>query len=736
MVGFCLELVLLLKDTLPKSLIMDNFLLNERRNHWSKSQINRETSIPYAIYGGKSYVKEYNNRYIKTNNENEHHIAERFADTGTGGNDLKTEKEDGMDQGVSDSFYSYFPGYTNEYQKRQETLRNRQRENQQNFLKHQEMAQTSQKQTRVVAPVFIPSNHLDPYFNKTRSRPVDNLPLKTSTLSNDKTDIEIIVTNPNYQPTAYMTSRPNTTRHKLLRDLSHTALSSNEEIYTDRSKYIELETKRKKEYQRELMEQIVEKRRTVQLLREKERMEDEALTRRLQEQLKSIHLEEQLANENIFTEKDTKKNRLMRSQLLVKLENDANMLFDNKSFEKGEIPADIGDGSLKNSKCYERGDANKNKVYKYFSNSTRQDSHHYNSMSSYTNIIPADKHLAEKECFHLSEKICSKCDEPLKSYERCCLYCQERLYTNQKERGEVQSKVKDNVIYVCDKHSLRIDSLTYERENRRSSENFQFDESDMEKYTYSFVLVCHKCERIYIACQNCVAKKAVCRACHRKLNICMSCRRNLCNICMNEIATGQNTNRIHTIDTQANKEVEENHLKQGVDSFRILNLNTTAPNIAEDGYNSSLIGTVAKDTPCHQIKHNLGDEKPQVPHLDSIEVKNFYLDEDENSCIDSVRTETDKHLSRYMKNYGDVARLRIDKECSKSESRHCGTQTINSNLKRRDIMLKEEHNLSMPLLREMPKMTRKQLLNCPEIDTAHRRRKLNCIEQKWEVWQL
>lgn len=42
-----------------------------------------------------------------------------------------------MDQWVSDSFYSYFPGYTNEYQKRQETLRNQQRENQQNFIKHQ-----------------------------------------------------------------------------------------------------------------------------------------------------------------------------------------------------------------------------------------------------------------------------------------------------------------------------------------------------------------------------------------------------------------------------------------------------------------------------------------------------------------------------------------------------------------------------------------------------------------------
>lgn len=102
------------------------------------------------------------------------------------------------------------------------------------------MLQTSQKQTRVVTPVFITSNHLDPSLNKTRSGPAANLPLKTPTLSNYKTDLEIIVTNPNYQPTAYINSRPNTTRHKLLRDLSHTVLSSNEEIYIDRNEHVEV----------------------------------------------------------------------------------------------------------------------------------------------------------------------------------------------------------------------------------------------------------------------------------------------------------------------------------------------------------------------------------------------------------------------------------------------------------------------------------------------------------------
>lgn len=42
-----------------------------------------------------------------------------------------------MEQWVTDTFYSYFPGFNNENQKRQTYLRERQRENQQNFLKHQ-----------------------------------------------------------------------------------------------------------------------------------------------------------------------------------------------------------------------------------------------------------------------------------------------------------------------------------------------------------------------------------------------------------------------------------------------------------------------------------------------------------------------------------------------------------------------------------------------------------------------
>lgn len=42
-----------------------------------------------------------------------------------------------MEQWVSDTFYSYFPGFNNEYQKRQNELQKRQQENQENLIKHQ-----------------------------------------------------------------------------------------------------------------------------------------------------------------------------------------------------------------------------------------------------------------------------------------------------------------------------------------------------------------------------------------------------------------------------------------------------------------------------------------------------------------------------------------------------------------------------------------------------------------------
>lgn len=102
----------------------------------------------------------------------------------------------------------------------------------------------------------------------------------TSNSRTDKTDLELIVNNnPNYVPPK---TRPGTTRHQLLQDLGHVELSNivtGDGIMERNMRSAELETARKKDYQRDLMQQIEEKRRSIELLREKERRQEEALTR-------------------------------------------------------------------------------------------------------------------------------------------------------------------------------------------------------------------------------------------------------------------------------------------------------------------------------------------------------------------------------------------------------------------------------------------------------------------------
>lgn len=113
----------------------------------------------------------------------------------------------------------------------------------------------------------------------------------TSNSRTDKTDLELIVNNnPNYVAPK---TRPGTTRHQLLQDLGHVELSNivtGDGIMERNMRSAELETARKKDYQRDLMQQIEEKRRSIELLREKERRQEEALTRFVLTYTKQISL--------------------------------------------------------------------------------------------------------------------------------------------------------------------------------------------------------------------------------------------------------------------------------------------------------------------------------------------------------------------------------------------------------------------------------------------------------------
>lgn len=108
------------------------------------------------------------------------------------------------------------------------------------------------------------------------------------------------------------------------------------------------------------------------------------------------------------------------------------------------------------------------------------------------------------------------------------------------------------------------------------------------------------------------------------------------------------------------------------------------------------------------------------------------LDDDLN--IDKVRKETERRLSRYMKNYSDLART----SRSQSESHSRSTQTTPETSGRRDIVLQDANNLSMPLLREMPKMTRKECNKLAEESTYkhkinHGPTKIDNLKRRWEV---
>ncbi|KAH8404820.1 hypothetical protein KR222_004536 [Zaprionus bogoriensis] len=657
------------------------------------------------------------------------------------------KQADDMEQWVTDTFYSYFPGFNNENQKRQNYLRERQRENQQNFLKHQMLhppAAKHRRQLKVSQPATTPTTS-KPSQEELQTARSNQSSTSTSNSRTDKTDIELIVnSNPNYIAPK---TRPGTTRHQLLQDLGHVELANivtGDGIMERNLRSSELETARKKDYQRDLMLQIEEKRRSIEVLREKERRQEEALTRcaraaanfelllnsqffcrRLEAQLKTIQLEEQLEKQRQRAEKarmDSEHNRLMREQLLAKLEQDAQLLHANEHNNLAVSSRKDINGNASNHNNFSSSKSNSNKVYKYFSNSAR---HEYRRGEPLPEGVELDFELPElakieRECFHLSEKICPLCDEPLKSYESCCLRCQRKLALKMKKPQSNSSE---------EGQAGGVD---------RPSDATDADGADHECQS-SYALVCLKCERLYAMCRQCLAKSDICRACQRERNVCMNCRRNLCSFCLEEIACGRDAERTHVNE----REEERQDLQQTdrtEDAFRVLELNFAVPSPAAETTDAAGSPPYSFNISPNSVFH--GDYKPtpvkplqvdQMPIASSSANNSFELDSADEQAMERVRRQTDKRLSRYLKNYGDLAAKHQQQEQqqlarSKSESRHCGTQTTPLSLRRRDVVLHEApaQNLSMPLLREMPKMTRKET-------TETGQRKIDNLKKRWEV---
>ncbi|ALC39517.1 CG7110 [Drosophila busckii] len=628
---------------------------------------------------------------------------------------------DDMEQWVTDTFYSYFPGFNNENQKRQNYLRERQRENQQNFLKHQMLHPPATKQRRQVK--------LAP--EETQTARSSHSSTSTSNSRTDKTDLELIVnSNPNYVAPKIKAS---STRQQMLQDLGHVELSNiviGDGINQRNMRSAELETARKKDYQRDLMQQIEEKRRSIEALREKELRQEEALTRRLEAQLKTMQLEEQLEKQRQRAEKariDAEQNRIMREQLLMKLEQDAQAAAARSKQTKVDHSKLINNN--KDVPDSHNMLSNNNKVYKYFSNSAH---HEYRRGQPLPPAVDLEFELPqmakiERECFHLCEKICPFCNDPLKSYESCCLRCQRKLALKMKHQRQLPSTEETD---------------TPEPQNQHQPH--QTEESDTCQSSYA--LVCVKCERLYALCTQCLTKSDVCRACQRERNVCMSCRRNLCSFCLEEIACGKDTERTHVNDIEDQQQQQKSQ-SQTDDAFRVLELNYTAESPAPENNTSGASPPYAFNIGPNSV-FNADDYKPTpvkplpmeepLPTVSGSGNNSFEIDSADEQSMERVRRQTDKRLSRYLENYGDLAvkqhqqqLQQLQLQRSKSESRHRGTQTTPQTLGRRDVVLHEAatQNLSMPLLREMPKMTRKDTTPTPSEGKKH----IDNLKKRWEV---
>ncbi|XP_052893182.1 uncharacterized protein LOC128300958 isoform X2 [Anopheles moucheti] len=291
-------------------------------------------------------------------------------------------QQDEMEQWVSDTFFSYFPSF-NKKQKEQKTVLSRTRQQEyQEYLKnipevttkHQQYMQkygtgkppgteatTNEKGTGTTSPPPAGASQPQVRFGKSL----------------------VAEANTNF--------RKGSPREKLIQDLAHTDLPTilNTDTIDRRNRMLaDEESRRKMEYQKELIKQIEEKRKEVERLREKEKLEEEMLTSRLEQQLKTMQLEEQLEHERLRSEKvriATEQNHIRRLQLLANLENDHKLfnpydgqrkaLSENgakvvppaKSVTTAHVPHPKNGGG-----SFSSGDE-RSKVYRYFSNSAQQD---------------------------------------------------------------------------------------------------------------------------------------------------------------------------------------------------------------------------------------------------------------------------------------------------------------------------------------------------------------------------
>ncbi|XP_058459175.1 uncharacterized protein LOC131435377 isoform X2 [Malaya genurostris] len=331
------------------------------------------------------------------------------------------KQQDEMEQWVSDTFYSYFPSFNkNENEKKSMLSRNRQADYQE-YLKnipqvmskhqqyiekygHQAVQTTNDKETNTSNSKPVGASGSKNYLSPPPSFSPNQIPSIRKTLAND-----------GHPAGSNSHMRKGSPREKLMQDLNHTDLSTiintdtidrrnrmlaevgptksititNNPTGTNRTnkssfattKFIptnergtlllDEESRRKLEYQKDLIKQIEEKRKEVERLREKEKLEEEMLTSRLEQQLKTMQLEEELEREKLRSEKirmANEQNHIRRLQLLSKLENDHKVF--NPHDENRKTLSENGKEAYVDAAQQKPA---KEKVYRYFSNSAQNE---------------------------------------------------------------------------------------------------------------------------------------------------------------------------------------------------------------------------------------------------------------------------------------------------------------------------------------------------------------------------
>uniref|UniRef100_A0A182Q8M0 Uncharacterized protein n=1 Tax=Anopheles farauti TaxID=69004 RepID=A0A182Q8M0_9DIPT len=300
-------------------------------------------------------------------------------------------QQDEMEQWVSDTFFSYFPSFNKKQKEQKSTLSRTRQQEYQEYLKNipevtTKHQQYMQKYGTGKSPGAETANEKG---TGTTSPPPPGAGANGAAGQPQVRFGKSLVAeaNSNY--------RKGSPREKLIQDLAHTDLPTilNTDTIDRRNRMLaDEESRRKMEYQKELIKQIEEKRKEVERLREKEKLEEEMLTSRLEQQLKTMQLEEQLEHERLRSEKiriANEQNHIRRLQLLANLENDHKLFNPHEGQRKalsengtkvspgnGAVGGAGGPGAAANAAAHHPGGSfssgdERTKVYRYFSNSAQ-----------------------------------------------------------------------------------------------------------------------------------------------------------------------------------------------------------------------------------------------------------------------------------------------------------------------------------------------------------------------------